>query len=363
MEFIEGDADIDLEITGLIEAPNVKGVMKVSDLRYRYPVKMRNKGGDFAKVKNNYAKKINWNLKVFGGENVYFYNDYYNNYAQVYLKIGEKPLIIQGRGNDMEIYGNVKITRGAYKYFNTQFSVDDMRDSKAVFDGLTKPVLDVYAETTKRGVELARPSKEGITGKVELDVFLHVWGRVGDAKIEMSSEPSLERNRLISVLTLGRDFEEGVGEKDIRKMADAIANSWIKQGTEQIKGYTPFDVLDIRVSDLIPREEAEGTTETAKEERTVRVEVGLGTYLTEDIYLGYNLRLMEEEQLGGLLPEQELGAEFSLAETMKVITKGIFRSGDEPYIEPFEGFAGFEFRKSFESWGAKPTPTPEGAGK
>jgi len=375
MEFIEGDADIDLEITGPFSGPNVKGTMKVSDMRYRYPVKMKNQKGEITDFKNNYAKQINWDLKVYGGDNVYYYNDdYVNTYAQIYLKIGDNPLLIQGRGDDLKIYGNINLPKGVYKYINTEFSIDPMAgESKAVFDGLTKPILNVYASASIKRIELGKTPGSGgielpgiggraeISGTMDLNINMRAWGRVGDIKIDLTSEPSLDRNRLLYILTFGKDAGGLIAADDAYKMAEALANAWIKGRTEEIKKFTPLDVIDIKVSDVVPRAEATpeaGITPTSK----TKMELGLGKYLTDQFYFDYRMRLLEGRSLLGdtnlnLYLEHSLGFEYTLDPTNKLVIEGVIK---DPTFSTyrFEGFMGLESRFSFDSWGAKPTPTP-----
>ncbi|MCX8093908.1 MAG: translocation/assembly module TamB domain-containing protein [Candidatus Goldbacteria bacterium] len=375
MEFIDGDADIDLEITGPLSGPTVKGVMRVSDMRYRYPVKMKNQKGEITDLKNNYAKQINWDLKVYGGDNVYYYNDdYVNTYAQIYLQIGDNPLLIQGRNEDLKIYGNIKLPRGVYKYMNTEFSIDQMAgQSTAVFDGLTRPILNVYATAKIRRIELGKTpgsygvelpgigSRAEISGTMDLNINMKAWGRVGDIKIDLTSEPSLDRNRLLYILTFGKDAGGLIAADDAYKMAEALANAWIKGRTEEIKKFTPLDVIDIKVSDVVPRAEAtpeEGITPTSK----TKMELGIGKYLTEQFYFDYRMRLLEGRSLLGepnlnLYLEHSLGFEYSLDPTNKLVLEGVIK---DPTFSTyrFEGFMGLESRFSFDAWGAKPTPTP-----
>jgi len=384
LEFLNGDADIDLEVTGLFLAPHVKGALKVSDLRYKYPITYRTfEGEEVNKLKKNYAKMITWDIEAYVEDNVYYYNDKfssYGNYAKVFLKLGDTPLVIKDKGKDLKIYGNVYVTKGEYKYLNTELNHDEMKQSKAVFDGLTKPVLDIHAKTKLKRFELNKVLGSGtdlagvsrsmdISGPVDLEVFVSALGRIGETRIEVKSDPPLERNRLLYILTFGRDIdpEKGIDDEDVRKMADAIANSWIKQGTEQIEKLVPwFDDIVVKVGDLLPKEqetpEPGSGTNTVTARTKTKVQIGMGKYLTDQLYFDYNLRLMEHELDPGIYNlEQELGFEFSLDEVNKLIMKGIFRDPSQPYIPESEFFMGIETRLSFETWGAKPkvTPTPE----
>jgi hypothetical protein len=376
MEFIDGLADLDLSITGQLASPNISGTIKISDMRYRYPPKMKDKTGGPAEIKNNYVAGINWDLKISGGENNYFFNDdYTNTYAQLYLKFPETPLLMQGKGGDMRLSGNLGIMRGTYRYMSTEFQVDDMKESKIVFDGEMKPILDMYAKTKLMRMELATGTGggfdiSGVAGKridvkqppVDIDVIMHAWGRVGDVKIDLTSDPSFDRNRLLSMITTGRD-STSVTSDDAVKMATQLANMWIKGGTNQLKKLVPgVDVLDIKVDNLMPGQqptpEPAGNTPTG----TVKAEIGLGKYFGDKVYVGYTVRLLEAQNLlmpqdFGLNIEHAFDVEYSLDKTSKLIFGATMRDPNY-YWNPFEGTVKYQYTIPIGSWNEKPTPVP-----
>jgi hypothetical protein len=375
MEFVNGDADLNLAITGLLSDPNISGTMKIYDTRYRYPVKMHDKSGGPADIKDNYARHINWDVKIYGGENNYFFNDdYMNTSAQVYLKFGENPVIMQGKGNDMKITGIIGITKGTYKYLNTDFSVDTMKESKATFDGLMKPIIDVYATTTIRDLVLssntsgiALPGLEHLeSSKNPLNINLHAWGRVGDIKMDVSSEPvSLNRDRLLYIITFGKDSDKPISADDAVRMAGSLANAWIKGQTGVLKKILPVDDISVNVGNLLttqptPEPGPGGSTYVSP---TVKAEVSLGKYLTDKLYVDYSMKLMQGQSLidpaaiAGLSLEHSLGFEYSLDPTNRLIFEGIMHDPTY-YSNQFEGTLKWETGMSFDSWGAKPTPTP-----
>lgn len=376
MEFINGDADLDLAITGLLSDPNISGTMKIYDTRYRYPVKMKDKSGSPASVKDNYAKHINWDVKIYGGENNYFYNDdYVNTYAQVYLKFGDNPIIMQGRANDTKIYGSVGISRGTYKYMSTDFQVDTMKESKVTFDGLMKPTLDVYATTKIRRIPLSNigggmdlpgavGGKVGASEPVDLNINLHAWGRVGDIKMDVSSEPyALNRDRLLYILTFGKDSDKAISADDAAQWGVALANAWIKGQIVNVKKIIPVSDIVVKVGDIQATPEARGNSYTASE-GVIRGEIGFGQYITDDIYFNYLARLKEGRSLldpgtiTGLSFEHLIGVDVSINPKNKLVFEGVIR--DPIYnLNQFEGKVKIEFGESFDQWGAKPTPTPK----
>jgi hypothetical protein len=373
MEFVNGDAELNLAITGLLSDPNISGTMKIYDTRYRYPVKMHDKSGGPADIKDNYARHINWDVKIYGGENNYFFNDdYMNTSAQVYLKFGENPLIMKGKGNDVKITGIIGIAKGTYKYMNTDFSVDTMKESKATFDGLMKPIIDVYATTTIRGLVLSSntggitlPGLEHLESTNNpLNIKLHAWGRVGDIKMDVSSEPvSLNRDRLLYIITFGKDSDKPISADDATNMATQFANAWIKSQTAQISKILPGTEVIIKVGNPFAQAtQGIGDTLTSNE-GTTRLEAGFGTYITDALYVNYMAHVMQGRSLidpntiSGLSVEHSLGIEYSLDPTNKLIFEGTIRDPNY-YSNQFEAALKIQTGFSFDSWGAKPTPTP-----
>lgn len=359
MEYIDGNAELDLSMTGPLASPLIAGTIKASDMRFRFPVRMKTKDGQEAEVKDNYAKQISWDLNVIVGENVYYFNDILNNYAQIYAKPSNAALQVKGRGENMRLSGNVFLARGTIKYLNTEFKIDEMRESKIFFDGEKTPVLDVHAKATLRRFELNRGSGAAIDlpgggsqmsaqTATDLEINMRAWGRFGNLNVDLSSQPvALEKNRLLFILTFGKDTQNPIGANDALRWADALANSWIKGRTEELKKYTFLDVLDIKVSDLLPVEQAtpEAGTPTARP----RVELGIGKYWTDSFYTRYNLRIMDDPTvLQGLGLEQTLGIEYMLNPFNKLIFDWTAR---DPYLgAQYEGFLGIETRWEFESW-------------
>ena len=89
-----------------------------------------------------------------GGENCRYYNDTINYSADVTMKFNnDKPVKVTGRGGDMKIEGTLGVVKGTYKYFNTEMTMDAQKESKIIFDGDRRPVLDIYATTVLRKFE------------------------------------------------------------------------------------------------------------------------------------------------------------------------------------------------------------------
>ncbi len=373
MEFLDGDADVDIEMSGPIENPLIKGELKLYNTKYTYPTKMMSeKGEELKDLKTNYAKQINWDLNVYCGDNFMYYSTYGNNYAEVFVRPSDMPFVFKGKGNDLKITGNGIIQRGTFKYMNTDFTFDEMRESKVVFDGDKRPVLDIYAKSKMKRIKL-----NGYEEEKDVDVYLKAYGRVGDVRIDVSSEPSLDRNRIFYILTFGSDVPQGIDITKIGKdatmlAADALANYWLKIGGQEIKKRTPLDYVDIKLkaSDFLGRDEKKqenqqdspkkttDTVDSTSNTPSAIVQIGMGKYLTDQLYFGYDLKLFKHGINLNLDKTTEvydlqhiLGFEYSLDNTKKL---KFFRTFGSPNLGlKDETFFGLESRISFESWDSK----------
>lgn len=300
-----------------------------------------------------------------------YYSTYGNNYAEVFVRPFDMPLVFKGKGNDLKITGNGVIQRGTFKYMNTDFSFDEMRESKVIFDSDRRPVLDIYAKSKIKRIRLNDEEEEK-----DIDVYLRAYGRVGEVKIEVTSEPSLDRNRIFYILTFGSDVPKGIDITQIGKdatmlAADALANYWLKIGGQEIKKRTPLDYVDIKLkaSDFLGKDDrtqtkqdssskTTGTADTTSNTPSAIVQIGMGKYLTDQLYFGYDLKLFKHGININLNQTTEvydlqhvLGLEYSLDNTKKL---KFYRTFGSPNLGlEDETFFGIESRISFESWDSK----------
>ena len=393
MEFLTGDADVKLEMTGLLESPNLKGSMNFRDARIVYPVKMKNASGEQTTLKddNNFAKKINWNVTIYGGENCRYYNNYYNNFADVTLQFdNEKPLLIQGMGNDMKLFGILGISKGTYRYMNTELTMDDTKQSKITFDGDRRPLLDVNTSTTMYKFELNKATGGGldlpgaadkssasilavqrqnnpnyVPDTTDLTVYVRFFGRVGDIKLDVNSEPPLDRNRLLYIMTFGKDADKDISKDDALAYVDVLVNNIFKGGTEAIKGMVPIDYFSIKGTNLTSLAGATAPVRPGDTTKTAAVEMGIGKNLGQRWYGEYKVKVNDPMNAAGQLAvEHSVNAEYSIDERSKIVLSGSYGANMEN--SPIGALAtpgvdiGARYQVNFPmgSWNDKPTPTP-----
>jgi autotransporter translocation and assembly factor TamB len=384
MEFLSGDAGLNLQMTGLIDSPNIKGTMNFENAKIIYPIKLKNKNGEPAALKddNNFAKKINWDVTIYGGENCRYYNNYYNNYADVTLKFdNEKPLTIQGMGDDMRLNGVLGISKGTYRYMNTELSMDDMKQSSITFDGDRKPVLDVNTTTTMYKFSLNKATGGGIdlpngggstsmlsdSDTTDLTIYVRFWGRVGDIKLDVTSEPPLDRNRLLYIMTFGKDADKDITKDDALAYVDVLVNNIFKGGTEMIKGMVPIDYFSIKTTNLTALAGGSGPVKPGDTTRTAAaVEMGIGKNLGQKWYGEYKVKVNDPtNQAGQLAVEHSLNAEYSIDNRSKFIISGSYGANMDQsspigaIVTPgVDISARYQVNFPMGSWNDKPTPTP-----
>jgi autotransporter translocation and assembly factor TamB len=390
LQFISGDADVNLEVTGPIDGPNIKGTMKFENAKMVYPVKMMNKTGEQVKVNddNNFVKKINWDLTVFGGDNCRYYNNFFNNYADITLRFNnDKPVAVKDRGNDMKISGLLGIVKGTYKYGITNFTVDDTKDSTIKFDGDRRPILDVYmttvlykfplntayGQTSSTIYNVPAAQSQGSVSTLEptdITINLRFHGRVGDIKLDISGtslKGTLDQGRLINIITLGKDSGQ-LAPADALKLVDYFVNGFFKSGTEMINTALPIQVnVNLQNSDKLVSNMAGGskTVSPGDTTRTANVDINISTNLGPNWTLNYNPTIYDvTNQLGqGTGIQHKLDATLALDKNSQLdlgMVVGANPSALGPVGTPgqVDLRATLKTNVSFDQWGAKPTSTP-----
>jgi len=384
MEFLDGSADLDLSVSGPLDGPDIKGTMKFTNCRVTYPPKMSQQKTETGAEGGNFVKNINWDVAIYAGENVYFYNDT----TEVSMKIKDKPLLLKGRGDMMDMNGDILIDRGTYKYVNTDFSIDTTKESKIMFDNTRLPMMDVYMTATLSGIDMRQTDMNGndikqpdgtvASKSTDITVNLHSYGRPGNITIDVTSVPSYDKNRIFYIMTFGRDMDSSnmVNQGDISRAVDMIGNFLVKQPViaNTVKKIVPVDVIGFKITGLTnflsgnagkttAQNAATGTAKTGPTE----VELDMGKYFMEKLYVGYNLILTDTPLLTGIQTqngwtiEQSLSAEYSIDATKKFVISKTFAPGLS--LNPLPDYFGIQSIVTFSDWGkdksaSRATPTP-----
>jgi translocation and assembly module TamB len=179
-------------------------------------------------------------------------------------------IFVRGRGLDTEWGGNLEITgstrapiirgsidyrRGFLDFLDRRF---DIREGRVTFTGGTPPVPEVYIEAAS-----AAPTMTGI---------VRVSGMATDPEFELSSEPELPQDEVLSQLLFDRDTSSLTPIQGVR-LANAVAR--LEGGgfdaMQAIRDVTGLDVVDFGNSDF--GEDSPETTATA------------GRYVADNVFI------------------------------------------------------------------------------
>jgi autotransporter translocation and assembly factor TamB len=159
--------------------------------------------------------------------------------------------------------GQARVVRGTYEMQGRRFQV---RRGEVELTGGAEldPILDV---------EAAYPVSQ-------VTVVAHLSGRVSSPELKLTSEPAMSESDVISYLVFGRPASElgaseqqGVDQTALSLVAGMAASELREVLGEEL----PFDTLDIRL-----------------EEGGRAGELGVGKYVTRDVFVRYGHRLGEE---------------------------------------------------------------------
>jgi hypothetical protein len=273
------------------------------------------------------------------------------------------------------------ISKGTYRYMNTELSMDDMKQSSITFDGDRKPVLDVNTTTTMYKFSLNKATGGGIdlpngggstsmlsdSDTTDLTIYVRFWGRVGDIKLDVTSEPPLDRNRLLYIMTFGKDADKDITKDDALAYVDVLVNNIFKGGTEMIKGMVPIDYFSIKTTNLTALAGGSGPVKPGDTTRTAAaVEMGIGKNLGQKWYGEYKVKVNDPtNQAGQLAVEHSLNAEYSIDNRSKFIISGSYGANMDQsspigaIVTPgVDISARYQVNFPMGSWNDKPTPTP-----
>ncbi len=169
----------------------------------------------------------------------------------------------------VELYGEAHVLQGRIDVIGRRFDVE--KNSAVRFQG---PPTAPYVNLTA----IHKNEREGVT------VFVTVVGKGKDLALKTSSQPPLSDNDIFTLLATGRRTLKRGGGSSISggqaaSVLGALAASQLKT---MVAKKLPLDVLSIDTG-------AEGLE---------RARVEAGTYLSDDLYLGYQLQLGADKAKG-----------------------------------------------------------------
>ncbi|KFA87094.1 translocation/assembly module TamB [Archangium violaceum] len=160
------------------------------------------------------------------------------------------------------IYGEVRVLRGEVEVLGRRLTIQD--SSQVRFTGpAAMPYINATAEYANE--------------RAGVKVFVTVRGQGKEFTIKPTSEPPLPETEIYTLLATGRrTLKAGSGASmNQEQVASVLGSALASQARKALAAKLPLDVLTIEAGE-------EGFSGT-------RLEVG--TYLTDDLYLGYSGRL------------------------------------------------------------------------
>lgn len=169
-------------------------------------------------------RKTVFNVRVRESENIWIDN----NLAKLRLHL---ELALTGTPARPNLNGRLSVQEGYVYYLDRRFSV--MTGILDFADPVRpNPVINLLAETSVRNYR----SSENETYQISLNVT----GPLGETKIELFSEPPLDRPDILSLLTLGfireRSAMDGKDSKDVT-LTDAVKERLEEASSSWISGY------------------------------------------------------------------------------------------------------------------------------
>lgn len=188
------------------------------------------------------------------------------------------------------MYGEVTVEEGTYESYGQELSAE----GKLIFLGNpANPALDLRAF---RQVDNAT-------------VGVQMTGTLRNIQGQLYSTPALPESEILAMLVTGRSFRN-VGPQDENSLLTAIANFGIERGqgiTNTVRSKLGLDTLDISGGDTLDESS-----------------LGLGKYITPDLFLRYDIGLFDRES--------SLSLNYSLTERLRLeVETGVSQSVDLTY--------------------------------
>lgn len=160
-------------------------------------------------------------------------------------------------GNSLRISGQVDTVRGTYRFQGKRF---DIRRGAVSFEGSADldPLLDIEATHRVR----------------DITIVIVLSGRASDPIVTLSSEPTMSEDDVLSYLFFGRSTSK-LGSKQPTGSLDRAATALaagiaLQEASRLVEDALPVDTIDVRI-------EEDGSSG----------DVGVGKYLTNDLFVRY----------------------------------------------------------------------------
>jgi autotransporter translocation and assembly factor TamB len=265
---VNANLDGDIEVSGKFLDTSIKGNITAKKLQIKVPDKpikdIRNI--KFADVRNSDQEEF-----IFKGEKT---EDYVEEYIALELNLDiPKDSWVKGNGTNIEVsgklhvkknfsepyvvIGGIEVLRGDYQFMGRLFKIESGTVS---FSGkeTIDPFLDLRATYNVSSVE----------------IYINITGTAEKPKIQLSSDPPLDENEIVSYLVFGTSSDQLGTDQRVQfqeKAGEVLGTMAVGELREALGSELAIDVMTIKGGQT-------GFRDT---------HVEIGKYLTENLYIGF----------------------------------------------------------------------------
>jgi translocation and assembly module TamB len=221
----------------------ITGEVSINRAEYKDRIEWRSwllkvKRAEAAGVKKGLLDDIRLSVRLYGEDNV----SIDNNVARAKLSI---DTILRGTIGEPLLLGRVEATEGKVYFRNSEFNI--VRATADFSDTAHKdPYVDIVAETTAKGYH----------------VWLTLEGRLQQLDLTLVSDPELEDEEILSLLTVGefgeklRGLEGGIGAAEASSVLTGQFQNVVEERLRDLTGISRFTIdpyVSRRTGTITPR--------------------------------------------------------------------------------------------------------------
>ena len=265
---VTANLDGDLEVQGKFMNASIKGSITANNVKVTVPDKPLKEIENIKFIDEKDADKEEF---IFTGEKK---EDFVEEYIALDLSLDiPKESRVKGAGANIEvegkldvdknynepytISGNIDVIRGDYQFMGRLFKIENGTVSFRGKD-IADPFLDLRATYEVSGVE----------------VYINITGTAEKPRIQLSSDPPLDENEIVSYLVFGTSSETLGTDERVQiqeKAGEVLGTMAVGELREALGEELAIDVMTIKGGQT-------GFRDTHLE---------IGKYLTDDLYIGY----------------------------------------------------------------------------
>jgi len=290
LQFIDGTVVPDLVFSGSWEAPQLSGTVtllkgSLARASVTWPAVFNPPAPE---TENGFLDRLSLDLRLLARKDVLVHTEA----AQVFVDTGPEGLRISGPPDARSLQGTLKMTQGSIDYFLASFKLAPDHDSSIEMRGADPPNLDLWGVKQVTGAYL-----QGDPTPRDVEVRLHAFGPLGKVQMRLESDAAeLTQSQLASLTGLGADASDPRNQGGAARLLGKVPASWLSHWARSTGLVDEVGVRLPFVEDLLGGQTTPGASENVVQAQptpttgTARslVEVSVGKYLGEKVYVGVN---------------------------------------------------------------------------